>query len=498
MSKENSTVQTEEKFSTEDILESQDNLTKHDKLEKIGAEKRGIERVLPGDREPDFSKINMLFLWCSGCGSLTSASGFFLGPILLGLSLKHSLISGILGGFFGALMAAFTSILGPKSGLRQMVGSRFFFGWYFSRVCCFINFISVCGFSIINCVFGGQILNAMSDGKCPIEVGIVIISVCSGIIAIVGIKLVHAAEKYMSIPLIIFFILTYICSGKDFDSTTPSYGNTLTVAGNCLSFFCICFGTNAGWASIASDYYVLFPENTSSYLTFTLTFLGIFIPSAFVGSLAICMGSAYLSNTDYQTAYDRYGNGGILNQALSRWNGGGKFILVILFLSLFTNNILNFYSMPLSIQVIHSYFFKIKRWILTIVGFGICLVCSMAGRSKLSTYLNNFLPMIGYWIIIFVTILLEEIVIFNKCSFKNFFWEDWNTKDKLTNGYAAAFAFCCGVAGAVVGMCQAYYIGPIASKIGDFGGDVGVWCSLVFTAIVYPPCRVIELGHFKK
>lgn len=106
--------------------------------------------------------------------------------------------------------------------------------------------------------------------------------------------------------------------------------------------------------------------------------------------------------------------------------------------------------------------------------------------------------MIGYWIIIFVTILLEEIVIFNKCSFKNFFWEDWNTKDKLTNGYAAAFAFCCGVAGAVVGMCQAYYIGPIASKIGDFGGDVGVWCSLVFTAIVYPPCRVIELGHFKK
>ncbi|QPG72961.1 hypothetical protein FOA43_000265 [Brettanomyces nanus] len=466
------------------------------KLDALGAEARGIERVPPEERDYNMSKLNMFFLWCSGTGSLTSASGFFLGPILLGLSLKDSMISGLFGACFGALVAAFTSTLGPKSGLRQMVGSRFFFGWYFSRFCSLLNFISVCGFSVINCVFGGQILNAISHGKCPIEIGIVIISVLSGIVAIVGIRFVHKCEKYMSVPLLIFFLLTFICAGKDFDNFTPSVGDSVTVAGNCLSFFAVCFGINAGWGSIASDYYILFPEKTSSWLTFSVTFVGIFVPSAFVGSLAICIASAWLSNPAYQTAYDNYGNGGLLKQALSRWNGGGDFILVILFLSLFTNNILNLYSMPLSVQVIHSFFFRLPRWFLTVVGFIICLVCSVCGRNTLSNYLNNFLPMIGYWIIIFGTIIFEEMIF--RGSKSNFNWADWNTKDKLTHGYAASFAFCCGAAGAVVGMCQAYYIGPIAIKIGEYGGDVAIWCSLVFTGVAYPPCRILEKKYFKR
>lgn len=40
-------------------------------------------------------------------------------------------------------------------------------------------------------------------------------------------------------------------------------------------------------------------------------------------------------------------------------------------------------------------------------------------------------------------------------------------------GAAGIIAGCCGVAGAVVGMAQVWYIGPIASKLGPFGGDLG-------------------------
>lgn len=472
--------------------------TLSDKVDSLGAEARGIERVEPDERDAKLSKLNMLSLWCSGCGSLTSASGFFLGPVLLGLSLKDSLISGIFGALFGALMAAFTSTFGPKSGLRQMVGSRFVFGWYGSPLLGVLNFISLCGFSIVNCVFGGQILNALSNGKCPVEVGIVIISVISGIVAIVGIKWVHMAERWMSIPLMLFFLLAFICGGKDFDNSTPSSGDSLTVAGNCLSFFTICFGINAGWGAIASDYYTLFPEDTSSIQVFTLTLIGVFVPSSFVGALAICIASAYLSLPKYQDSYEVYGAGGLLDQALSRWNGGGKFILFVLFLSLFTNNILNFYSMPLTVQIVHQWLFRFPRWFLTIVGFIVVLVCSMAGRSTLSTYLNNFLPMIGYWILMFVTISLEEFVLFRGRSYKNYDWSLWNNKHGLTHGYSAIIAFLCGIAGAVIGMCQAYYIGPVAVKIGEYGGDVGLWLCMGISGIVYPPCRFLELRHFKK
>lgn len=40
-------------------------------------------------------------------------------------------------------------------------------------------------------------------------------------------------------------------------------------------------------------------------------------------------------------------------------------------------------------------------------------------------------------------------------------------------GFAGVLAGCCGVAGAVVGMAQVYYTGPIARKIGMFGADLG-------------------------
>jgi purine-cytosine permease-like protein len=34
--------------------------------------------------------------------------------------------------------------------------------------------------------------------------------------------------------------------------------------------------------------------------------------------------------------------------------------------------------------------------------------------------------------------------------------------------------------------------GPIAAKFGSYGGDVGVYLSLVFTLVVYPPLRWYE------
>ena len=41
-------------------------------------------------------------------------------------------------------------------------------------------------------------------------------------------------------------------------------------------------------------------------------------------------------------------------------------------------------------------------------------------------------------------------------------------------------------------MAQTWYIGPIAAKFGGSGGDVGIYLSAVFTAIIYPIVRAIE------
>lgn len=51
--------------------------------------------------------------------------------------------------------------------------------------------------------------------------------------------------------------------------------------------------------------------------------------------------------------------------------------------------------------------------------------------------------------------------------------DDYDTPSKLPIGIAGIAAGCIGVAGAVVGMDEVWYIGPIGGKIGAYGGDLG-------------------------
>lgn len=55
-------------------------------------------------------------------------------------------------------------------------------------------------------------------------------------------------------------------------------------------------------------------------------------------------------------------------------------------------------------------------------------------------------------------------------------------------------AACFGVAGAVVGMAETYYIGPIAKDIAmPFGGDLGFELAAAFAGVTYPPLRWLEI-----
>ena len=51
--------------------------------------------------------------------------------------------------------------------------------------------------------------------------------------------------------------------------------------------------------------------------------------------------------------------------------------------------------------------------------------------------------------------------------------------------------------GAVLGMAETYYIGVIGIKIAQpYGGDLGFELSAIFSAIVFPPLRYLEIKHF--
>jgi NCS1 nucleoside transporter family len=552
-------------------------------IDSLGVESKGIHRYLPNERYPENSwlpYISTLGLWISGCGGLTSMSSFFLGPLIFSLGYKDTLLYGLLGSIIGCFIAAYCSTMGPRSGLRQMCSARYLFGPWMVRIVSLITIIGFLGWSVTNSVLGGEILKYLSNGKLSLSVGIIIVSIVSLIVALFGIEYVLKFEGIIGICFIIVVFLLYFIGDNEY----PKYTNLQTIApneltkiGNRISFFTLSYSVTATWGGCAADYYIVFPESISQTKLFIFTFFGISIPTTFGAVIGMLLGNAAVGNELWFETYENESLGGLLNIIFDRWGNFGKFLLVILWLSLITNNIINNYSSALAFQLLDDLVYRyLSRWFIVIIIFAITLVCSLVGKDHFSTILSNFLPMLGYWISIYFTLLLEENLIFrstkliklfkkelyeeanfkqeidnnnqisifddscsineNKDQIKNceiegstFFssnfsnesinskdsslkvppfstvncipyynFEAWNDNYILTNGFAATFGFFCGVAGAVIGMNQVYFKGPICKLVGDYGADLGTFLAIGFTAISYPLIRYFELRYFKK
>lgn len=147
----------------------------------------------------------------------------------------------------------------------------------------------------------GQILSAVSDYKLTIAVGCIIIAVIGYVISIFGFALIHTYEKY---SWIMTFILMCVLIGQvapQVDPSLPGEESGILFAGTFLSFMAINFSSASGWCSIASDYYCNYPANTKSWKIFTLTLLGISVPTIFVTVIGACLGNAAISSTTNTT-----------------------------------------------------------------------------------------------------------------------------------------------------------------------------------------------------
>ena len=122
------------------------------------------------------------------------------------------------------------------------------------------------------------------------------------------------------------------------------------------------------------------------------------------------------------------------------------------------------------------------------------LALSVAGRNHLFRIFENFLPIMAYWVCPWLTIVVEEHLLFHKLRGVPFDWTAWEDKRRLPIGAAALFAWLCGWVGAIIGMSQVWYTGPVALKVGGHGGDIGPWLAIGFAGSIFPPLRVLELS----
>ncbi|KAF8990473.1 cytosine-purine permease [Cyathus striatus] len=466
------------------------------KLFEIGVEARGVERV-PEDQRDDTHYWNNLFMWWSVNMVLTTISIGVLSKEFFTLTLPHTIAVILCFGAIGAGLTSFIATLGPKTGLRTMIITRFSSGYVGGTIYSILNILTQLGFAVTCVILGGQTLASINPGTLPLVVGIVIIGVCSVIPCFIGYDIVHYYERYAWIPLTIVMLFLWGLGAKvGFDlgqeSVQEDAGRTLSA--DVLSFGGIVFSSFTGWAPIAADYNCRIPANTPSVKVFTLTFIGLYLPICFIEILGAALMS--ITNPAYTTAFADGGIGSLLAQVLSPWKGGGKFVLVLLALSSITNNILNTYSAGLSIQALGRPFAIIPRFFWTFFAFVVYTVAGVAGREHFSEILSNFLSILGYWTAWFIVIIMEEHLIFRRKNgpLGGYSLDDWDSPSRLPLGIAGVLAGCCGAAGAVVGMSEVWYTGPIGKLAGaTVGADLGFELAFGFSAIVFPPLRWLEI-----
>jgi purine-cytosine permease-like protein len=341
-------------------------------------------------------------------------------------------------------------------------------------------------------ITGGIALSSVSDGRISSALGVVIVAVIGVIFSLVGLRAVLSYEKYAWAIFFIVFMVMYGEVGGTADRVAPTTDFDLDFSGSALTLFAIIYGSSASWCSIVSDYYVHYPVNTSSTKVFLLTTMGVAIPTCIGMLLGSCIASGLHNNPDWSAAYDV--SIGELIKIMIHPRGFAKFLLVILVLSGIGTNCIAIYSAALSIQQFARPLSIIPRFIWTFLIFVGILLLGLAGRDKLLTVLQNFLSLLGYWNTAFFVILFVEHYLFRKGhrGYQNYDLEGWNTPSKMPIGYAGLFAFLAGIAGAIIGMDETYYVGIAAKPIGAFGGDLGNQLAFVMTLMTYVPARWAE------
>src|SRR5919202_1650034 len=343
-------------------------------------ETRGIERVSPEERY-HVCIFDNFTLWLSANLVISTVALGSLAINVFKLGFWDGWAAIIIFNALGVLPVAFFSTLGPKLGLRQMTISRFSFGWVGAKIMALFNVAACIGWSTVNVIVGGQLVYALSGGRVPRWVGIVLIALLTTLVSLYGYKYVHRYERYAWIPMLFIFSLIFFISAPNFRFVGPSVSGMKQLAA-FVSFGGAIYGFATGWSSYAADYNVNQPEDTPPKRVFQLTFLGVFIPCVLLETLGLALTTV--------PSFKGKGGGELFAAAVTPMGLFGALLLVLLALSVVTNKIPNDHSLALSMQLLHRRFQDIERAVWTILGSLIYVAIALAAANNFDRTLESF------------------------------------------------------------------------------------------------------------
>lgn len=409
-----------------------------------------------------------------------------VGTLSFGMSLRDTSLLLL---FFSLLMCippAYILTISPQTGMRQMIQARYSFGMYPNILIALLNMMTLCGYNIICLVTAGQTLAAVSGDTISQTVGIVIVAILSMIPAFGGFQAIHHYERWAWIPAFIAIVITIGSGGSKLKEQVPAIA---TDGPTIITFISLIAGYMLPYSTTVGDTAVYLGPNAPKWRIFAYCWMGICLPSILLMIVGAAIGGAVPNIPSWSDANDRDSVGGILVAMLAPLGGFGKFIAVILALSVIAQIAPGFYSVSLGFQIIWPKFAKIPRIIFVIVVTAVDIGVGIKAAESFFDSLEDFLGIIGYWSAAFTGILLTEWFVFRKGKASSFDPRIWNSVRELPPGLAALTAFVLPFALVVPSMDQVWYVGPIAKITGDLAFEFALVLGIMF----YMPLRTLEI-----
>ncbi|KAJ2970123.1 hypothetical protein NUW58_g9792 [Xylaria curta] len=455
------------------------------KLSNWGVELRGITPV-PLEERVDKRFINVFFVWFTMSTNLLPIITGMLGTFVFGLSLRDCSLVILFFCLLCTIPPAYFSTFGSRTGLRQMLHARYTFGYYVTPFIALLNLATISGFGIISCVLGGSTLAAVSDGQIDGTVGIVIIGLIGMFVSFGGYRFLHQFERYSWVFALLAIIITTGIGGSKLSNQAETAPPSPAVI---ISFGGVIAGFLIPWAAMASDFSVYCDPSVSTFRIFAYTYAGLFVPTVPLMVLGAAIGGATAGNPVWTEGYEKYIVGGVLEAMLKPAGGFGKFVAVLLSLSVIGNLSASMYSISLNFQLLVPFFTYVPRFAFSVVYAAVAIPVAVYAARSFFASLENFIYLIAYWSAAYVAVVAVEHFVFRKANPSSYVPEHWDQPSKLPTGISALLAAGLSFGLVVPSASQVWYTGPLAATTGDIGFEV----ALVLSSILYVPIRWLEL-----
>jgi NCS1 nucleoside transporter family len=375
-------------------------------LVDVRLDEHGIEPIPAEDRTS--TPLQQFWIWA---GANLAPINWVLGAlgIIFGLSLVETLLVLVIGNLAGCTLFGLFCIMGHRTGVNQMVLSRAAFGRrgaYLpatAQMLMTMGWLGVNTWIVLDLVLGifeeMGFENPGTGTKYAVGIGIMAVQV---VIAVVGFYWIQTFEKW-TVPVAagIMGLMTVLAWTKVdvvWNTSTVSGGDKWTAITQLMTAIGIGWGIT--WLSWSSDYTRFIKPGTPERKVFWSTFLGIFVPTVWLGFVGASIASA---GTETDPA------------ALVTAAFGGTSIL-ILFLVMhgpIATNILNLYSATLAAL---SLDIKAARWkvSLAVSVIGTIALIAFIQSDSFAHDFDNWLVSVVVWIAAWGGVMLVDYYVFRR------------------------------------------------------------------------------------